>query len=270
MVRELQLLDSITDADDTSAGRVVLCGSHGGLYPATLASRGGIRAVLFNDAGIGLERAGVQGVLRLADVGMAAAAVDCLSCHIGSASDALGRGIVSVVNREAQTLGLRLGMSVAEAVALLEQAPMPRRELPPFGESRQVLTPSERAEPVILLDSASMIAPGDIGRIVVTGSHGGLVGGDPRRAAKADVRIAVFNDAGFGRDDVGAARLPALDRRAIAAVTVACASARIGDARSAWDSGIISRANQTALALGARAGQPLRQWLTTQAGNQKG
>ncbi len=265
MVMELQLLDSITDADDTSAGRVVLCGSHGGLYPAALASRAHVRAVLFNDAGIGLERAGVQGVMRLDDVGMAAAAVDCLSCQIGSADDALRRGIVSVTNRAAQTLGLRPGMSAAEALALLETAPIPARQLPPHGESRQVLTPRAGAEPVILLDSASMIGSQDAGKIVVTGSHGGLVGGDPARAAKADVRIAVFNDAGFGCDEVGAARLPALDRRGIAAVTVACTSARIGDARSAWDSGFVSRANRAARALGASVGMALKDWLTTQA-----
>jgi predicted esterase YcpF (UPF0227 family) len=45
------LLDSITDIAARDAGRVAVSGSHGGLYPASVASRGGLRAVIFNDAG---------------------------------------------------------------------------------------------------------------------------------------------------------------------------------------------------------------------------
>ena len=61
---------------------------------------------------------------------------------------------------------------------------------------------------------------------------------------------AVFNDA--GSDLVS--RLPDLDDHAIAAATVATASARIGDARSGYDDGVISHVNATAAALGATPG----------------
>ena len=57
-------LDSITDANAESRGRLVVSGSHGGIYPASVASRWDIQAVLFNDAGIGFEDAGVAGGLE--------------------------------------------------------------------------------------------------------------------------------------------------------------------------------------------------------------
>lgn len=255
-----ELLDSITDATIATVGKTVISGSHGGLYPAAVASRSGARSVLFNDAGIGLQQAGVAGVLALADVGMAAAAVDCNSCHIGSATDTLARGLISTVNQVASALGVRVGMAAHEAVALLEGAARPVAQLAPQPESRK--TVSVKGQQVELLDSAALVGPADTGKIVITGSHGGLIGGDPARAIKAAVRVAVFNDAGFGRDQIGSTRLPALQMRDIAAVTVSCDTARIGDAASALETGVISALNQTAQNLGASKGMRLVEWLT--------
>ncbi|MEE8172283.1 MAG: hypothetical protein V3T62_05070, partial [Alphaproteobacteria bacterium] len=52
-------------------------------------------------------------------------------------------------------------------------------------------------------------------------------------------------------------RLPALEREGVIAATVAAASARIGDARSAWESGVISHANAVAAAVGITEGDDL-------------
>ncbi|MEP5717652.1 MAG: hypothetical protein ABJN37_04640, partial [Alphaproteobacteria bacterium] len=94
-----------------------------------------------------------------------------------------------------------------------------------------------------------------------TGPPGGLGGGDPARALKPAPALAVFNDAGGGIEDAGLTRLPALDARTIPAVTVAHTSARVGDAASAWETGVISHANAAAAALGARSGDRLRDWI---------
>jgi hypothetical protein len=255
------LMDSITDATDEARGQIVISGSHGGHYPAALASLAGIRAVIFNDAGGGLEKAGVAGVLSLADVGMAAAATDCQSCRIGSAQDALDRGRISFVNAVAAGLGVEVGMSVADALDCLANAHAPEDKLPPYAEARSSITLEGSNTEIWLLDSASLVKPEDEGKIVITGSHGALIGGDPTRALKADARITVFNDAGIGIDEVGVTRLPALDQKSLAAVTVDCMTARIGDAASALETGLISRANQTALATGAEIGLPLKDWL---------
>ena len=97
--------------------------------------------------------------------------------------------------------------------------------------------------------------------IVVTGSHGGLLGGRPETALKYDVLGALYNDAGIGKDDAGISRLPALDARGIAAATVSAASARIGDARSAYEDGIVSWVNNRAAALGLREGISARDFV---------
>jgi hypothetical protein len=75
------------------------------------------------------------------------------------------------------------------------------------------------------------------------------------------VRLAVFNDAGIGKDGAGIAALPLLQQHGIGAVAVAHDSARIGEAASTWDDGVISALNATAAALRARSGVPLRDWL---------
>lgn len=267
MSKNALLLDSITDADADSAGRIAVSGSHGGVYPAAVASKWGIRAVLFNDAGIGHENAGVAGVLKLAGVGMAAAALDCQSCRIGSAADAVARGRVSIVNDIARDLGLATGMAVSDALAALDDAPAPAAQLPPVTEARRDTRLSGSGLLAGLLDSASLVNPGDAGTIVITGSHGGLIGGDPARALKADARVAVFNDAGVGIDGIGITRLAALDQRGVAAVTVDCRTARIGDAASALETGVISFVNRTAERQGAQKGTGLRGWLEALAEN---
>ena len=72
---------------------------------------------------------------------------------------------------------------------------------------------------------------------------------------------ALFNDAGIGIDNAGVTRLPALDARGIAAGTVAAMSARIGDAQSTYQDGILSRINSRAAALGIAAGMAAREFV---------
>lgn len=260
------LLDSITDVSEMAQRQVVVSGSHGGLYPAAVAVQAGVRAVVFNDAGQGFEDAGVAGVLALAGVGMAAAGVDCHSCRIGSAHDMIERGRISVANDTARGLGVTVGQSVLDACSLLEKAGLPTGTLPKPHEARSMVSLPGGRE-VLLVDSASLVGPGDAGRIIVTGSHGGLIGGDPARALKALARIGVFNDAGIGADEIGISRLPALQARGVAAVTVSHDTCRIGDAASALQTGVISALNALARDLGARAGQPLGAWLRDLTGS---
>ena len=95
----------------------------------------------------------------------------------------------------------------------------------------------------------------------MTGSHGGLLGGRPDTALKSDALAALFNDAGIGIDEAGVTRLPVLDRRGIAAGTVGAATARIGDARSTYEDGILTRVNQRAAALRIAPGMPAREFV---------
>jgi len=99
--------------------------------------------------------------------------------------------------------------------------------------------------------------------VVVSGSHGGLSAA--RFALQALPHLAVFNDAGIGKDGAGIAALTWLQPHGIAAVTVAHDSARIGEAESTWQDGVISAVNDAAAALGARPGLALRPWLQAAA-----
>jgi hypothetical protein len=95
--------------------------------------------------------------------------------------------------------------------------------------------------------------------VVVTGSHGGTSAG--RYAQALGARLVVFNDAGGGKDDAGISALAMLQARGLAACAVSSASARIGEARSTLDDGVVSHANAAALALGIATGAPLRELL---------
>ena len=110
----------------------------------------------------------------------------------------------------------------------------------------------------MLADSASLIGLQDVGQVIVCGSHGGMLGSDPKTALKVDGYAAFYNDAGGGADGAGFTRLPALDDRGIAAGTVAAMSARIGDGRSTYEDGVLSRVNETARRLGGAEGMTLK------------
>ncbi|MFO1273615.1 MAG: hypothetical protein U1F50_18420 [Rubrivivax sp.] len=109
---------------------------------------------------------------------------------------------------------------------------------------------------VRVMDSITLVEPADEGALVVSGSHGGTSSGE--FALEVPLKLAVFNDAGVGKDDAGIAALPMLQARGVAAAAVAHTSARIGDSQDTWDHGIVSRVNEAARALGLAPGQPLK------------
>lgn len=258
---DVVLLDSITDADPSVAGRIAVSGSHGGVFAAAVASRAGLRAVVLNDAGRGLRDAGVAGVARLADFGMAACAVDCRTAEIGSASDMAANGVISFVNSVASGAGVAVGQSVAEAVERLAHALLPTATMPAVPEARWSVDLVPGRPRVLCVDSASLIKPEDAGAVIVTGSHGGLIGGNPARACKAEARFVSFSDAGGGRNGIGFTRLPALAARGIAAATLDCDTCAIGSAESALADGVISAVNAPATAAGLRRGMRLEEAL---------
>ena len=251
--------DSITRIGAEAAGAVVANGSHGGVYAAYLAAKLGVLAVVFNDAGVGREGAGIAGLDYLARLGIPAATVGHDTARIGDGADMIARGIITHANQKAVALGCRSGISCREAAERLQQAAPSRREPPPAIEAAFLLIPEPPA--LWALDSASLIAAEHVGAVVATGSHGGLLGGRPDTALKLDALAALFNDAGIGIDEAGVTRLPALDARRIAAATVSAASARIGDARSTYEDGILTRVNGRAANLGIAPGISARDFV---------
>lgn len=254
--------DTITVLPDGAAGTVIVSGSHGGRYAAALAAKARPRAVILNDAGVGKDGAGIAGLDLLQALGIPAATVDAHSCRIGDAADMLTRGRISHRNALAAALEVAPGQRCHTAARALAIGPLPpERPVPTVSEGRRVIERAAGRAPLVLVDSAALVRPDDAGAVVVTGSHGGIIGGNPAKALKADALAALFNDAGLGPEACGATRLPVLDDRGIAAVTVAAMSARIGDAASTLVDGVLSRVNRTATGLGAREGMPAQEWV---------
>lgn len=255
----LRVVDSATQLDASARGKVVVCGSHGALYAAWLAANARVRAVVLNDAGIGRHSAGIAGVAWLGGLGIAACAIDYRSARIADGEDMLANGIVSMTNDLAAQLGCLPGHRCREvATCLLDSAEDSRAEVPEIGETRLRIANTGHRE-VWALDSVTLARDEDRRAILVTGSHGGLMGGHPDSALEVDVFAAFFNDAGGGKDEAGFARLPVLEERGVAGGTVSCNTARIGDGRSTYDTGVLSRINEIARRLELREGMSVRQ-----------
>jgi hypothetical protein len=249
MLTDVRVLDSATQLD--RAEGVVVAASHGGVYAAYLAAAAGARAVVLNDAGVGKDEAGVSGLPYLDDVGVPAATVAHDSARIADGLDTLG-GTVSRVNDAAANLGCRSGQPVLACLESLRNADPGPFELAEYGLARFEL---DRGDPPVWgTDSLSVIGPEDRGRIAITGSHGARLAGEEATYIPTDVAGAVFNDAGIGKDRAGVSRMPALADRGIPAATVAHDSARIGDARSTWESGVLSVVNEVAAESGVKVG----------------
>jgi hypothetical protein len=109
---------------------------------------------------------------------------------------------------------------------------------------------------VLLVDSITLLGAADAGVMAVSGSHGGT--SSAAFALEQPLALAVFNDAGIGKDEAGVAGLALLQARGVPAVTVAHTSARIGDALDTWQHGVVSRVNDAALHLGLQPGMRLQ------------
>jgi hypothetical protein len=181
------------------------------------------------------------------------------SARIGDAEDILACGTVSHCNAIAADAGIVVGMSCVEAGELLCAAPPGRGASASYDEARTQPGVNRHGLRIVCVDSVSLVTADDAGQIVLSGSHGGIVSGQRGLAIRVAAAAAFYNDAGVGKDEAGVSRLPVLDERYIAAATVGSASARIGDGRSTYESGILSRVNATAAELGIIPGMPARE-----------
>ena len=117
----LRVVDSITELQPADAGCIALSGSHGGLSSARYALA--VRPLLsvFNDAGVGLDSAGIAGLDLLQVHGLAACAVSHMSARIGLAASTLDSGVVSHTNAAAEALGIRTGLALRPQIEQLSR-----------------------------------------------------------------------------------------------------------------------------------------------------
>lgn len=264
MIAEILILDSVTKLPARADHAVAYCASHGGGYSGSLALQAGLRGAILCDAGVGLRQAGIASLGMLEAAGVPAATLGHRTTRIGDGQDGYTRGLVSYVNSVAAALGLKVGDPCHKALDMLARyapaLPFNKAAGQPAKEHRSTVHLPNGAQ-AILVDSNSLITQADIGQVVVCGSHGGLLGGDPLSAVRFDVRAIVFNDADAGVDLAGLSRLPALEQRGIAAACVSAWTACIGDGQSSYQTGVISALNNTALNSGAVLGMTAQEFV---------
>jgi hypothetical protein len=259
MATTILLADTVTRLTLEHAGHVVVTGSHGGMIAASYVSRARVRAAVFNDAGRGCDDAGIAGLAVLDGIGVAAFAIAHTSARIGDAGDSFAHGIVSACNQAAAAFGVTMRMPCAEAAQRVTAAPWHEGVVPIAAEARSLFARGKSGHaPVWGLDSIGLVDASVAGAILIIGSHGALHGGDPASALGIAARAAFFHDAGRGKDDAGISRLPALAVHGLPAAAVDYRSARIGDARSLWMTGILSAVNAPARSFGIREGMRVR------------
>ncbi|MEI6752738.1 MAG: hypothetical protein WCK78_06175 [Paludibacter sp.] len=112
----ITVTDSITFLNESNAGDIVVCGSHGGVSAGHYAQKHRLKAVFFNDAGIGKNNAGIKSLESLSDAGILACTVDCMSAEIFNGQDVLDNGIISVCNQLATSRNMNVKMTVKEAI----------------------------------------------------------------------------------------------------------------------------------------------------------
>jgi uncharacterized protein YunC (DUF1805 family) len=115
----ITVTDSITFLNESNAGDIVVCGSHGGLSAGHYAQKHRLKAVFFNDAGIGKNNAGIKSLNSLSDAGILACTVDCMSAEIFNGQDTLENGIITVCNQLAKSRNISAKMTVKEALKLI-------------------------------------------------------------------------------------------------------------------------------------------------------
>lgn len=114
-------LDAAPMLTPEDAGAIAITGSHAALFrgrPDTVIGPD-LVAVFFNDAGVGLDGAGINRLPTLDERGIAAGTVSASSAPIGDARASYAEGILSHVNATAAAMGVIPGMPLRDVVDML-------------------------------------------------------------------------------------------------------------------------------------------------------
>ena len=112
----LRLVDSITELELHDKGCIAVSGSHGGMSSARFALAMQPLLSVFNDAGGGLNDAGLAALEFLQQHGLAACTVAHYSAQIGDATSTLASGLVNHTNACAASLGIQPGWTCQRAI----------------------------------------------------------------------------------------------------------------------------------------------------------
>jgi hypothetical protein len=248
MLRDIRIIDSITQPDD-AAGSSIIAGSHGGISSGRYAAGVGVSGIVFNDAGIGRDEAGIESLPYLDEHDCPAATVDNSTARIADGVDMAYNGKISRVNDTASDIGCEPGQNAIECAATMHDGDFD----PVTADAKADLTEVELDGgnlPIYAVDSIGLITERHTDAIMIAGSHGERLAGEFETYIPTEIAGITLYDAGVGIDDAGIGRLKTMNDRGIPAAAVDVDTAHIGDAVSAWEEGVLSHVNEHAASLG--------------------
>jgi len=116
------IANSATSIDEKNRNDVVVDGSHCGRNVGEMMLKAQVRGMIGNDAGMGLDNAGIAGLAFLERHNIPAAAVSSMTAKIGNGTSTYEEGKISAANEVARKLGIRVGMSAKEAADKILQS----------------------------------------------------------------------------------------------------------------------------------------------------
>ena len=249
-------LDSAADILPHNRARdVLVTASYIGVLPARLVHDHLPRAVIGFDGGVGPQGANIAGLWYFEALNIPAAAVDVMTVILGDGVDVYHNGRISFVNRPAADCGVRAGMP-AHAAARLMLDHDPGQPSGYQVTNRRIVHENTHGRQIVVTDSIVFGTEADRRNVLVTAGHTGRSGA--RHIIKVNPFGFICSDGGRGRDDSGMAGLAITNTQGIAGATVDARQARMGDGMSTYEDGIISAANELALACGVRVGMAAR------------
>jgi len=116
--RGIASVDSVALMTAQDEGQVMATGSHAALAAGEYVARIRPKLSIGNDASMGIENAGIASLEVLAGAGIAAAAVSSMTARIGDGRSTLLEGVISALNRQAASLGGKVGMKALDLARL--------------------------------------------------------------------------------------------------------------------------------------------------------
>lgn len=245
-------MDSLGYVDERNDVTDVIIGaSHGAPCATQLTVAARPRGVIAHDAGLGKGEGGAAGLKLLDAYLIPGATVDGMSARISDGRDMYENGIISRANQAAGRLGIKPGMPARDAAMLM----LNTNPVGPALAKRQITVHDSALGRVVALDTVKYADERIAGCVLCMGSHSAA--SMPRYLDAVGVPLAgvITNDVGRAKDESGIAGLAALDAIGVAAATVDCGSARVGDAVSTYAEGVISACNAAAARAGVAVGQ---------------
>jgi hypothetical protein len=252
------IMDSARWVDERNTGHdVVVPASYIGVLPARMVAIHRPRGVIGHDACIGKEGAGVAGLWYLEALGIPAATADGMSAEMGNGRDLYESGVLSRLNYPAEICGLRAGMSVREAAAVLCDVAPTDTEV---GNKvrREIVETHPSGRRTVVTDSIVWAYPEDEQTsVLVTAGHTGRSGAS--FLLEANPWGFICHDGGMSKNQSGITGLKTTEEHGLAGATIDGNSAPIGDAFRGYAEGTISACNEPARARGVEVGMSVRE-----------